>query len=46
MGRNIPSETCYIRQILLLDLTGVFPYLTPSPSIPDLTGYISDVEIP
>lgn len=45
-GRNIPGETCFIGRILLLDLTEVFPYLPPSPSIPDLTVYISDVEIP
>lgn len=45
-GRNVPSETCYIRQILLLDLTEVFPYLPSSPTIPDLTEYISDVEMP
>lgn len=45
-GRNIANETCYVRQNLLLDLTEVFPYLHSSPSVPDLTGYISDVEIP
>lgn len=45
-GRNVPSETCYIRQILILDLTEVFPYLPSSPTIPDLAEYISDVEMP
>lgn len=39
------KSSCYTRQILLFDLTEVFPYLPSSLSIPDLTGYISDMEI-